>query len=164
MKGQIIKKYKGLATGIVTALFAIVYLIGSFSIRHSKIVSIGAEFMPKIYAFILLVLAMCLIYQGIKEAKHFNVSEENTEEHEDTKNVLLTFVLIIVYVASMELLGYMLSSALLLFLMNLLLTPVNTKRNYKMAIIYSVVLSVGTYFLFHNLMFMPLPFGIIFGG
>ncbi len=163
MKGQFMKKYNGLMTGIFVALFSIAYLIGSLFIRRSKAVSIGAEFIPEIYGFVLLFLAVCLMYQGVKAAKRFEPDKAEAREQKDTKNVLLTFVLIIAYVAVMELLGFVLSSIFFLILMNMLLTPVNTKRNYITIVLYSVVLSVGTYYLFHNLMYIPLPIGIIFG-
>ncbi|MGE5631035.1 MAG: tripartite tricarboxylate transporter TctB family protein [Caulobacteraceae bacterium] len=163
MKGQFFKKYYGLISGVIVALFAVAYLIGSLFIRRSKVVSIGAEFIPEIYGFVLLFLAVCLIYQGIRDAKLFTPENAGTEAKKDTKNVFLTFVLIIAYVAVMEFLGFTLSSILFLILMNILLTPVNTKRNYIAIAVYSVALSVGTYFLFHNLMYIPLPIGIIFG-
>lgn len=163
MKGQFIKKYERLLVGVVIALFSIAYLVGSLSIRRIKSVSIGAEFIPKIYGIVLLVLAACLIYQGINEARHFDAAKAEAGNKKDTKNVILTFILIIVYVALMEFLGFMLSSTLFLFLMSMLLTPANTKRNYTVSAVYSVALSVATYYLFHNLMYIPLPFGTIFG-
>lgn len=159
------KKYKGLIAGIVTALFAIAYLIGSLFIRRTKFVAIGAEFMPEIYGSILLLLAGCQIYQSIKAVKR---SKEDTaeaaEEQKDTKNVMMTFCLIVVYVAFMQLLGFMLSSILFLFFMSLLLTPASTKPNYVAVIIFSVVLSLSTYYLFRNLMYLKLPIGVLFGG
>lgn len=164
MRADDAKKYKMLFTGIFVALFAAAYFAGSLFIRKSKAVSIGADFMPKLYAVILLLLAACLIYQGIREARRFVGEENNNGERKDTKNVLLTFVLIIAYIAVMELIGFMLSSAIFLFLMSMLLTPADIKRNYKMALLYSVILSIGAYLLFHNVMFMPLPVGVIFGG
>ncbi|AOT69582.1 tripartite tricarboxylate transporter TctB family protein [Geosporobacter ferrireducens] len=156
------KKYKGLIAGIVTALFAIAYLIGSLFIRRTKFVAIGAEFMPEIYGSILLFLAGCQIYQSIKEVKRFK--DDTVEEQKDTKNVMMTFFLIVAYVASMQLLGFMLSSALFLFFMSLLLTPASTKPNYAAVIIFSVTLSLGTYYLFRNLMYLKLPIGVLFGG
>lgn len=163
MKGQFLKKYNGLLTGIFIALFAIVYLVGSLFIKQSKAVSIGAEFIPQIYGLILLFLAGCLIYQGIKEAKQFDPNKAEEGQSKDMKNVLLTFTLIIAYVAAMQLLGFILSSILFLILMSMLLTPADIKPNYIVLLIYSVVLSVSTYYVFHNLMFIPLPIGIIFG-
>jgi|GEM_PF-871398 len=164
MKGQLFKRYNELLTGGIIALFAILYLAGSSFIRKSKAVSIGAEFIPRIYGFVLLFLAVCLIYQGIKAARAYEADQTEVKEQKDTKNVLLTFALIIVYVAAMQFLGFMLSSTIFLVLMSKVLTPVNTKPNYTALVIYSVVLSVGTYYLFHNVMFISLPTGIIFGG
>ncbi|MDF2890303.1 MAG: hypothetical protein K0R80_670 [Clostridia bacterium] len=163
MKGQFIKKYSGLITGTSFALFAIAYLVGSLFIRRNKAISIGAEFIPELYGSILLFLAVCLIYQGIKAAKDFVPGEAEAGTKKDTKNVLLTFALIIAYVVLMQLMGFVFSSILFLVLMSMLLTPTDTKRNYLALVIYSVVLSVGTYYLFRNVMYIPLPVGIIFG-
>ncbi len=163
MKGQFFKKYNELITGSVIGLFAVAYLVGTLFIRKSRAVSIGAEFIPRIYGVVLLLLAVCLIYQGIKSAKSFASEQASAEGNKDTKNVLLTFALIIIYVALMQPLGFILSSILFLILMSLVLTPTNTKPNFIALVIYSVLLSGGTYYLFHNLMFIPLPVGIIFG-
>ena len=163
MKGQFFKKYSELITGGIIGLFAIAYLVGTLFIRKSRAVSIGAEFIPRIYGVVLLLLAVCLIYQGIKSAKSFASEQTSAEGKKDTKNVLFTFVLIIIYVALMQILGFILSSILFLILMSLVLTPANTKPNFIALGIYSVLLSAGTYYLFHNLMFIPLPVGILFG-
>lgn len=164
MNGQIFKKYKGLITGIVIALFAIAYLIGSLFIKRTKFVSIGADFMPKIYGTVLLLLAACQVYQGFLEAKQFvTATEKNEVKQKDTKNVLLTFILIVSYVALMELLGFVVSSMIFLFLMSLLLTPKNMKHNYIVTIIFSVILPLGAYLFFRKIMHLSLPIGIIFG-
>lgn len=164
MSEQILKKYKGLITGIVIMLFAIAYLIGSLFIKRTKFVSIGAEFMPRIYGLILLLLAVCQVYQSFLEAKQFMaIPEENEAEQKDTKNVVLTFILIIAYVALMELLGFVVSSMIFLLLMSKLLAPVDTRYNHIAAIIFSVMLPLGTYFLFRRVMHLSLPIGIIFG-
>lgn len=145
-------------------LFAIAYLIGSLFIKRTKFVSIGAEFMPEIYGSVLLLLAFCQIYQGFIEAKQFMaMPEENEEEKKDTKNVVLTFILIIAYVALMELLGFVVSSMIFLFLMSLLLAPVNIQHNYVAAIVFSVILPLGAYLLFRKILHLSLPIGIIFG-
>lgn len=165
MKEQLFKKYKELIIGIVIIIFAIVYFIGSFSIKQNKVVSIGAEFMPRLYGLILFILALLQIYQGLIYVKKYKITEEKfkaKEDNKDTKNVILTFLLILLYISMMEILGFILSSALFLFLMSFLLSPANVKVKYYLSMIYSIVLSICIYVLFHNFMLMPLPKGIIF--
>ncbi|MCR4429942.1 MAG: tripartite tricarboxylate transporter TctB family protein [Tepidanaerobacteraceae bacterium] len=164
MKEQLFKKYKELIIGIVIIIFAIVYFIGSFSIKQNKVVSIGAEFMPRLYGLILFILALLQIYKGLIYVKKYKITEEKfkaEEDNKDTKNVILTFLLILLYISTMEVLGFILSSALFLFVMSFLLSPANAKVNNYLSMIYSIILSICIYVLFHNFMFMPLPKGII---
>jgi putative tricarboxylic transport membrane protein len=164
MKGQLFKKYKELIIGIIIAIFSFGYSIGSLSIKQNKIVSIGAEFMPRLYGLILFILALLQIYQGLIYVKKYKIRDEKfkaEEDNKDTKNVILTFLLILLYISMMEVLGFILSSALFLFVMSFLLSPANTKVNYYLSMIYSIILSICIYVLFHNFMFMPLPKGII---
>jgi len=157
MSRQFLLRYKGIAAGIGITIFAIAYLIGTLFIRRTTFVTIGAEFMPQIYGYILLFLGACQIYQGIKESKRFVEDTQKPKERKDIKNVLVTFVVIIAYVAIMNFIGFMIASAMLLFLMTILLKPANSKLNYVVTIIFSVVLSIGTYLLFHNVMYLSLP-------
>lgn len=165
MNGQILKKYQDLITGIVIAVFAISYLIGSIYIKPSPHVSIGAEFMPRIYGSILLLLAVFLTYQGFLKAKQFSDihEEKGEEEQKDTKNAVLSFALIFAYVAFMEILGFVISSMIFLFIMSILLAPANTRHNYFTTVIYSIVLPLSTYVLFKDIMHLSLPIGILFG-
>ncbi len=164
MNGQILNKYQDLITGIVIAVFAIFYLIGSTYIKPSPHVSVGAEFMPKIYGSILLLLAVCLTYQGFLKAKQFSDKHEvRGEEEKDTKNAILSFTLIFAYVAFMEILGFVISSMIFLFIMSILLAPANTRHNYVTTVIYSILLPLSTYVLFKDVMHLSLPIGILFG-
>jgi putative tricarboxylic transport membrane protein len=164
MYQRFLHQYKGILLGIFTATFAMVYLIGSTFIRRTDFIPIGAEFMPKIYGFVLLLLGALQIYQGFKETKHLMAAREtNGKEPKDSKNVVLTFILIIAYVASMQILGFIISSTLFMFLMSMLLAPPNTKRNNIIAIALYAALSGSTFYLFNNVLHLFLPIGIIFG-
>jgi hypothetical protein len=157
-----LEKYMGVIAGTGVTLFSIAYLFGTVFIRRTKFVAIGAEFMPKIYGAILLLLGVLLIYEGVKSMRaRTDTEDEAAAEPTDTKNVLMTLLLIFIYVASMKWLGFILSSSAFLFLMTLLLTPSGEKKNYLSRIIFSVVLSVGTYYVFHEFMYISLPAGAI---
>ncbi|SNS04489.1 Tripartite tricarboxylate transporter TctB family protein [Anaerovirgula multivorans] len=158
-----IVKYKELLIGMVVGLCAIAYLIGSMFIRRTTIVALGAEFMPQVYGFILLGLSALQVIVGINAAKKYEPKKEPTDSTEkpDNKSVFITFGLILLYVASMKILGYTISSILFLFSLTYVLTPVGKKKNYRTMIIFSVVLPLITSYLFRNVMHLGLPIGFL---
>jgi len=164
MKADYLKKYRELLIGLIVGIFAIFYLIGSMYIRRTDFVAIGAEFMPELYGFFLLFLAIIQIYTGIKTAKRYVASEkatiEEAEEKKDNKNVAFTFILIIVYVISMEYLGFIISSIIFLFFLSGILTPSNKKKRYAVYVIFSIVLPIISNYLFSDIMNLALPTGI----
>lgn len=163
-----VKRYRELLVGVSVGLFSAAYLLGSTVIRRSDIVSLGGEFMPELYGYFLLFLSLLQIISGFRSARA-NVSDTDTSPSEsgevpksDSKNVLMVFIAIVLYLATMQLLGFILSSCIFLFLLNFLLTPSDTKKNPRVTAIYAILLPIVTYFIFHNYMNINLPAGIFF--
>ncbi|MCI1966458.1 MAG: tripartite tricarboxylate transporter TctB family protein [Oscillospiraceae bacterium] len=163
-----VKRYRELLVGVFVGLFSAAYLFGSAFIRRSNIVSLGGEFMPELYGYFLLFLSLLQIIIGWKSARA-SISDVNTSTGEsgkasktDSKNVLMVFIAIVFYLATIQLLGFILSSAIFLFVLNFLLSPSNSKKNPRVTIIYAILLPIITYFIFHNYMNINLPAGIFF--
>ncbi|OCN00291.1 hypothetical protein A7X67_09510 [Clostridium sp. W14A] len=159
---QFVKRYRELLVGISIGLFSVAYLIGSTQIRRTNIVSLGGEFMPELYGYFLLILSFIQIIKGLKTANTIHLDQDANNTKADSKNVFLVFVLITLYLAAMQFLGFILSSVILLYFLSFLLTPGNAKKDPVISIIYSLALPIITYFIFHNYMNINLPAGIIF--
>ena len=133
-------------------------------IRRTDFVAIGAEFMPELYGFFLLFLSIVQIILGIGAAKRYVPSEvsvnEEVEEKKDNRNVAFTFILIIVYVISMQYLGFTISSIIFLFFLSIILTPANKKKRYAVYVVFSIVLPIISNYLFSDIMNLALPIGI----
>lgn len=157
------KKYKELTTGIIFATVAILYLIGSVFIKKNEAVVIGAEFMPRIYGFILLAVSCVEILHGISVAKTYK-GDTSEKEEKDMKNVVITMISIILYIVLMQYVGFIITSIVLLFVLCNLLTPNDTKKKYVVYAVFSIVLPIAVYILFKKYMNVSLPLGVFFGG
>ncbi|KOA18447.1 tripartite tricarboxylate transporter TctB family protein [Clostridium homopropionicum DSM 5847] len=164
MKADYLKKYRELLIGIIVGIFAISYLVASMYIKRTDFVAIGAEFMPELYGFFLLFLSIIQIFIGIRAAKKYAATEKSTNEEaekkKNNKNVAFTFILIIVYVISMQYLGFTISSIIFLFFLSIILTPANNKKRYAVYVVFSIVLPIISNYLFSDIMNLALPIGI----
>lgn len=163
MNKELYKKYKEMIIGVIVGICAITYLIGSTFIKRTTFVALGAEFMPEIYGFFMLFLSVCQIMIGIRALKEYDSNKKEDSECAkiDNKNVLFTFALIIAYVVVMNFVGFIISSMIFLFLLSILLTPGYDEKNYRNYIAFSVTLPIVTYYIFHNVMNIALPLGIL---
>lgn len=158
---------KEMLTGVVFAAIAIIYLSVSALIPNTGAVSIGAEFMPRIYGIILLGVSLGQVFMTIGKWKK-NQQQESADEgkkesiQSDPVNVIKVAVLIIAYVLVMNVLGFVISSVAFLFMLAILLTPAYAKKNYVKYAMFSIILPLAAYFLFKNYLNLILPAGILF--
>ena len=162
------KATKELWIGAGIGLLGAGYLAGTLLIKKSDVVSVGAEFMPRIYGVLMLVVAVCQIFSGYRAWRRLRhvpgepVSEEKAAKKKvSIRSTLRVFVLMVVCVGIMNLVGFILSGIVMMFGMCVLLTPYYQKRNYVAYAIFSVVISFVSYFLFKNVLYVSLPGGIL---
>jgi hypothetical protein len=161
-----LKERKELFIGIGMVLFGVAYYLGSLKIKVMGNVAIAADFLPQIYAYIVIILGIIQIL--INNPKKLftsktkdNVQKESKEVEEiDTKNTLFAFLIIFTYVIIMKPVGFIISSIFFLFGMSVVLTPAYKKKNYIGYLIFSIILSFLAYYLFRKLMYLALPIGI----
>lgn len=77
----------------------------------------------------------------------------------DYKTVAITAVLIFLYVALLDHLGFLVMSALYLFAQITALTPVYVKKNYLLYAVIAVIASAGVYYIFLWSFDIMLPHG-----
>lgn len=162
------KATKELWIGAGIGLVGAGYLIGTLFIKKSDVVSVGAEFMPRIYGILMLIVAVCQCYSGYRTYRRLKdvpaepvTGEAAAKKKVSVHSTLLVFLLMIVCIGLMNTVGFIISGIGMMFGMCILLTPYYQKRNYIAYLIFSVAISFISYFLFKNVLYVSLPSGIL---
>ncbi|QAT50117.1 tripartite tricarboxylate transporter TctB family protein [Caproiciproducens sp. NJN-50] len=170
--------------GIVLALSSIFYLLQIPKINAFKgtgATPLDNHFVPGLWGGVMLVLALFLIFRGWRNSKRFAkpaasdssaVQEKSAAPAEpfwkklwesiwDRREVVGSFILMTLYVALMESVGFIITTIVYLFLQILLLTPVEKwKKNIVPAVLTSAVVSVALFEIFNKFLNVLLPSGI----
>ena len=117
-----------LFSGIVLGGFAIAYLIGAAMIKIPKMLSaslLNASSVPKLWGVLLLILGIVLIVRGLRvmkaEKAAGNAPEKKTASDAakgfwaDNRAVVEMFVVLLVYIALIQPVGFLISTFLFLF-------------------------------------------------
>lgn len=167
------KNYKqNLISGTVLFVFAAVYFIMAFDIstfRGLGSTPLTAQFMPKFWGTCLLILSGLVVIRGLRQYRAWKKSPEAQKEQKKDGSswwynnyaVVLTFVVLALYVALLEPLGFIVSTMLYVFFGILVITPPYKKRSYLLAGIIVVVTAVLLDYVFVVLLNVLLPKGLI---
>lgn len=177
-----IRKHRDIFTGLFFLAFSIVMYISTFSIVGLTEAQIGADFMPRLVSIAIAITSISIIVSGFRkgtesaataELERENNSEDSEqielveiEENEDSKqergylSVVLAAVLMIVYLISIPLLGFLLASIVYLSLQMLMFSDWNVKK-IPMYLTVSIVTSAFVYYVFRYLFYVMLPVGIL---
>lgn len=145
------KQINMLFTIAIIAVFASV-LVMSFSLSET------AGSVPRLISIVGIALSVIsLVTDSRKKAV---VKEKNNGDSTENQGVpfVKTFAFIIAYLVAMIVLGFLVSTVMMLFLMTILM---NYKK-YKVSIIFSVVATVALYASFKYLFYVELPVGKLF--
>lgn len=161
-------KHRDIYSGSFVLLFAVILFTASFRIQELMTeVKIGADFLPKITAVILAILGVTLIFQGKKDLKmKKNLDTQKTQNVLDDKKenkdyaTIITLFLLIGYVALMEILGFIITTTVYLFLQFFVLTSRTQRKPLKLAII-AILISVLVFYLFTVVFKIMIPSGIL---
>lgn len=149
--------------GIFTIALGAAIYAASFGIRDFAAVGVGATFFPRLASIGFVILGAILTVQAIKAPKAVAatapVSSEGTSSSKKNFSVLYSMGLFIVYLALMQTLGYIVCSALYIFIQTLILKPRSQKR-YILYGIIAVISSLTTYLLFVRVFGVMMPTGI----
>lgn len=160
---------KNLIPGIVLTIFSIIYLVlTSQNKKFSGLGSdpLGARAIPYLWGISLLVLSLILVVRGIKQ-RNLAIKNNTLVKSElnftgmikENREIVLTFVSLAVYIALLEPVGFLIMTAVYLFVQTLILTP-KEKRNYIVTLITSIVIAVALDYVFVCLLNVLLPLGI----
>lgn len=118
---------------------------------------------PKIIFVILIILAIIILFQSIMEAKKENrpfVNFKNKKffiDNFDKVKLFGTFTLLILYIAGMNLLGFIASSIIFISLFNILYTGKKEVKSIAISIGISVVETLLIWFVFGYIFNITLP-------
>ena len=160
-----------LFSGIVLGGFAIAYLIGAAMIKIPKMLSaslLNASSVPKLWGVLLLILGIVLIVRGLrvmKAEKAAGNAPEKKSASEAAKSFWTdnrAFVVLLVYIALIQPVGFLISTFLFLFAEFNILTY-KEDRKLGFSVVFALVCAVGIYAMFKYGFKMPLPQGILKG-
>ncbi|MBU5266842.1 tripartite tricarboxylate transporter TctB family protein [Virgibacillus proomii] len=139
---------------IILTLLAIGYLILSYQLPSYPFVPVDSDLMPKLLGFLLIVLSIILFFGP------------NTDEQENKTNhvsrhelviLLLLTALIILYISLLEVIGFVIVTALFIFSCSWILGY----KNFKVNVIVSILFPVVIFYIFNYLLQINLPSGIL---
>lgn len=156
-----------LFSGIVLGGFAIAYLIGAAMIKIPKMLSaslLNASSVPKLWGVLLLILGIVLIVRGLRvhRMRPARASDAAKGFWTDNRAVVEMFVVLLVYIALIQPVGFLISTFLFLFAEFNILTY-KEDRKLGFSVVFALVCAVGIYAMFKYGFKMPLPQGILKG-
>ncbi len=176
MKSRKIKleKYEDWLVALFYLIITLVYAAQIPSIKRTSISPIDSAFLPIILSIGMGVLTICQIYQAIKKHKQQSqAAAENPDAEAEADTVaaedapeygraMMTLAASLLYVALLNPLGFIISSVVYLVLQMCIMSPKDKRKPVKFLII-SVITVLVIYFVFHNLLRLMLPNGILTG-
>lgn len=145
-----IKKNVNLISSILVMCISVMFFYLTLSFKKVESNEVGAAFMPRVYAIVLIILGIILFLQSLKSK-----DEENPS---DFKMVAITMGVIAGYILLTPMLGFYISTlisvlALLLF---------SRVRKPILLITVPMGISLFIYVCFEKLLHVPIPFGMFF--
>lgn len=150
-----IEKYSELILGFIILFLGIVYFLLTNALPAKEM--IDGRFLPYILSGILIVLSLVQIYRGVKFLRHGG--GEETEGVSDYGTFIKSLVNIVLYIGLLNILGFIISTIVFLFLEFIILTPARLKLNYLLYLFISITTALIVYYLFRHGLSLVLPRG-----
>ena len=147
---------------LAVSLFYFIYALLCIESRHVRGVP-DSGFIPRIVGGMLVILSIVMTVSDFRKNRR-EPEEPSSSEKKESRNVLGTAVLLLVYIFLIEPLGFLIASTLYLFAQFLYLTDVQKLRRPKTYLLYFVIallVSAGIYYLFLNVFHLILPAGLL---
>ncbi len=151
-------RQRDILCSVLFLIFGAVMLFLSFGIKHRIASDVGSAYVPKFVAICILVTAGAKLVLTVRD------NSETARKKQGVAFDLLggggTVVLMLAYMMALQPVGFILSSAVYLFLQIMLMSNQDNRKPVLFAVI-SAVLPVAVYALFNYVIKMPLPKGIL---
>ena len=164
-------KYKmNMATGGVLFAFGLGYFILSWQIAAFKGLGappIDARFVPRMWGVLLMVLSALVFLRGLREYLSLKKAGKLDAKGNglvawvaNNREVVLTFLCLLIYIALLKPVGFIIMSAAYIFAESLVLTP-KGRRKPALVLAIAIVAAVIVDYIFVNLLHVLLPSGIL---
>ena len=151
-------RQRDILCSVLFLIFGAVMLFLSFGIKHRIASDVGSAYVPKFVAICILVTAGAKLVLTVRD------NSETARKKQGVAFDMLggggTVVLMLAYMMALQPVGFILSSAVYLFLQIMLMSNQDNRKPVLFAVI-SAVLPVAVYALFNYVIKMPLPKGIL---
>lgn len=177
-----VSKYEDIFSGFFLLVVSAIMFVATFSFQALTTTFVGPAFMPQIISVTIAIFSLVIIASGFKKAKNTKAETQadgltETAEEKGTgeevyagefleekesgyKAVLITLAAMAIYIFLIPIIGFLITTAIYLFVQMLILCH-KTKIRIALFAVISVVSSVLIYYLFRNVFFVMLPTGII---
>ncbi|MBQ6775957.1 MAG: tripartite tricarboxylate transporter TctB family protein [Synergistaceae bacterium] len=156
--------------GVVLALFALFYMSQIPGIKVFKGLGstpLNNHFIPWLWGGALLTLSLWLIVRGILKYRRVKAEGKLSNEGSllkslsDEREVILSFIALIIYVAFMESVGFIIMTCVYVFAQILILTPTEKwAKNIIPALITAVITGCLLFYIFRSVLNVLLPVGM----
>lgn len=159
-------RYRDIITGVSVILISIVLFVSSFHLRDFAAVRLGPEFVPRLTAVAFGSLGIVLLVQGMINLRKFREAKAEPEKEpadgdgETRHAVIKSFLLLCAYIYLLDVIGFIIMTAVYLFIQMILLAPV-AERRYTVFALISFITSVSAYYLFVAYFRVMIPAGIL---
>lgn len=150
-------KQRDILCSAIFLVFGIGMFYLSFGIKHRITSDVGSGYVPKFIAICIIAAAGAKLILSLKDKSTSSGKKEASEF--DLPGGIGTVALMLMYMMALEPVGFILSSAVYLFLQILLMSNKDNRKPVLFAVI-SIVLPVAVYALFNYVIKMPLPKGV----
>lgn len=161
-------KYRDVIGGCLFFIFAAVYYNMAFGIRQFAAGSgmVDSQFMSKVYGIILMILSAIQVLQGVYHIKKGETEADDGSGLTVTEQIfsfITSFLLLIIYVALLDSVGFIIMSALFITCMTMLLSTKGQRSGKKLmkVVAISIAFSVVVYLIFVQGFGLTLPDGIL---
>lgn len=149
-------KVRDRGLGMFFSLFGLGVFMLSFTVKKRTVLTIGPGFMPRIIGAVLLLLGVVLTVQAVRT----QAPPPASKPQDRRAPVLVTLLLLILYVALLEVLGFTLTTAWYLMLQFAVLAETRTWKRLSIYGLASVGGSLVITVIFSRFLRLYLPQGI----
>lgn len=149
-------RYLEVILGLIILSLGLIYFLLTNNLPRKD--TIDSRFLPYILSGFLFVLSLIQIKRGMKIIKDGKVNKN--EDHLDYSTFIKTLAIIILYIGFLNILGFIISTIIFLFLEFIILTPDRLKKNYILYLLIALITSLLVYFLFRYGLNLILPRGL----
>lgn len=152
-------KFKDLISGIVGLIFSAALYILSVQIGTKENTTIGADFLPKIAAVVMLFMFAIVTYRGAVQIKN-GIEEKPQDYKSNYLGVVLIFAAMMAYAIFLKRLGFIITSLAFLIVAIVLMTKKEEQRPL-FTVILSVIAILFIYYTFTKVFGVRLPKGLL---